>query len=174
MTDKEIIKISYILLSHYRTVSRISSEQFKEFFEYIFRVCPAVYAAFVNKSKFTEEDAKNIVSDYISLIKRTVKKMENATFNKNINFPNDDQYKDLCQSYKIICMLYINKKPVSKNEICKRLSLSIPNFNYHHRKALLIFSKYMKPIAEKMGYSFYVNEQMLKTISSAKKINKCS
>ena len=72
LLDKKIV-IAETLLSHYKTVKNIQEGQMKEFLDYIYKTLPSIYAAFVSKGCISKGDTQNIVSNYITLIKKTIK-----------------------------------------------------------------------------------------------------
>lgn len=103
LLDEKIV-IAETLLSHYKTVKNIQDGQMKEFLDYIYKTLPSIYAAFVNKGCISKGDTQNIVSNYITLIKKTTKSMENAVYDAKKSRKEKDL---LHRLYKIICMLYI-------------------------------------------------------------------
>lgn len=175
LLDEKIV-IAETLLSHYKTVKNIQDGQMKEFLDYIYKTLPSIYAAFVNKGCISKGDTQNIVSNYITLIKKTTKSMENAVYDAKKNRKEKDL---LHRLYKIICMLYINKTPVSKKRICQKLEISYTHFNRYHHKALETFFNFMEPIANRMGYQLnYSGLELPTLVNSAEKrltkIKECS
>lgn len=175
LLDEKLV-IAETLLSHYRTIKNIQEGQMKEFLDYIHKTLPSIYAAFVNKGCISKGDTQNIISNYITLIKKTIKSMNNAVYDTK---KNSKDKMLIHRSYKIICMLYINKTPVSKKSICQKLEISNTHFNRYHHKALETFFSFMEPIANKMGYQLNHSGLELLTLvntteKSLTKIKECS
>lgn len=175
LSDRKLV-IAETLLSHYRTIKNIQESHMKEFIDYIYKTLPSIYSAFVNVGCISDGSSRNIISNYITLIKKTIKSMNNAVYDTKRN--NKDRIL-INRSYRIICMLYINKTPVSKKRICQKLDISDTHFSRYHNKALEIFFSFMEPIANRMGYQLnHSGSGLLTLFNTAEKqltrIKECS
>lgn len=144
------IEIISLLLSHYRNITTITKLQRTEL-EDLMLHCPSyIYAGFANK-QIPIVDVKNIVSDYLSLIKATIKRI-NADID-NARKSNDTyEMNRLRQTRDIIKCRYLNKIELSVPEIEKKLDISRTHFPRHHKRALSVFTEYFIQELHKKNY----------------------
>lgn len=126
----------------------MQKQEFDDFMNFINR---SIYLSFCNKvtNSFEVCNIKNIVSDYLYIIDATIEKMKYETK----KCTNKKEKLKICKYRKLIQLKYLNKNPLKSSEIEKKLKIEKRhNINDETEKAILYFSKFMIPIAEKKGY----------------------
>lgn len=133
-----------IILEHYRFIKKMNDMSTKEFCDFIYGISPAAYSAFKNKGI---NNVQNIIADYLSIIKSSLRAMQNAyTLSPNKN-------RTTKRHYQLISLYYIrNTKSSSPSEISKKLNLCQNQFCRHRIDALKCFAEFFNTFAERKGY----------------------
>lgn len=165
------IELISLLLSHYRYIMTISKLQRAELDDLMFH-CPSdIYAGFSNK-QVPIVDVKNIISDYLGLIKTTMNNINSDIVDAR---KNNDFYKlhRLTQTRSIIKCHYLNKRELSISEIADKLDISRANFARCHVRALSVFAEHFIQHLHTRNYNgLSTDTDYIELIISVSKITK--
>lgn len=146
LKDNRELLMCDLILKHYRFIKKMNDMSVEEFCDYIYNINPAAYSAFKNKENGIAS-AKSIISDYCYLIKSSVKSMKNTAIRCT------DKNKTIHQrNYKLISLLYINKKILTEADIESKCGISKSNLCKSRIIALKSFSQVFNSLAEKLDY----------------------
>lgn len=163
--NSSILDSIEILLSHYRYIAYIHDMQEIEYRRFIGGIREDIYPAFINNSTpLSDVYIKNIINDYLKIMRFTINKISNTVRKENRN-GNKNIAKKLKLTLDILNLKYFNKTSIPQSAIIDSINISKKRFYTEQKKAIEIFAEYMLPIATKKGYETIISYNTIAMLS---------